>query len=783
MIMSDGNVYCKFEEIQQMAIQQWQVPYEGLSKRAVEILQLLAEGLSDQQIADQLYLSLNTVKWYNRQIYSKLGVGSRTQAIASAKDLRLLDNNGIQMPHVSTHNLPVPATPFIGRNREIAEVKQLLGSARLLTLTGVGGMGKTRLALRVASDVREDFADGIYFVDLAPLADYTLVGKAIAGVLGVGGNSSQPLLDTLTRAFAQREILLLMDNFEHVIESAPLVSDLLSACPRLKVLVTSRESLRLTGEQEYPVPPLSLPIADTLSIQTITDSEAGGLFVQRAQMILPRFEVTVDNAQAIAQICTRLDGLPLAIELAAARCKLLTPQALLDRLDSRLDALAGGSRDAPARQQSLRSTIEWSYNLLDEREKILFARLAVFRGGCSLEAIEAVCGQSLAVDVFDSLASLVDKSLVQQKETLQGEPRFVMLETIHEYAWERLEKSSEAELMRGRHAEYFVALAERAKPEPRLAQQKHWWQLLEMEQDNLRAILVWSLGSGDVAQGIRLASTLYLWWSAFGHHVEGRQWTEQLVARLDEAPVEYHTKFLIGAGNIAFFYDLDTAKRRMMQALNIARQLGTKRYTAWSLVFLSYTMLGETEDALAAVEEGLALFREMDYKPGITQALNIMGEIARFGGDDARARRAYEECLVVSQETGETRRIRFMLGNLAFIAQHEGDYQRARDLAEQALQLACEMNNQLEMADSMAALAGAIGMMGQPERAARLLGAWEAALERLGAFPQPADKPEFDRIIADMRVQLDPALFEAAWAEGRALTLEQAVADVMEETL
>jgi non-specific serine/threonine protein kinase len=342
-----------------------------LTAREHEILERLSIGLSDQQIADELFLSPNTIRWYNRQIYSKLGVGSRTQAIACVKDIGLLEKPASKSPPpASRHDLPAQTAPFIGRSREIAEVMQLLRASRLLTLTGTGGTGKTRLALQVANEVVEAFAEGVYFIDLAPLSDHVLVTKAIAGALSVVENSAEPLLDTLKRALARRELLLLIDNFEHVIMAAPLLSELLAACPHLKALVTSRESLRLSGEQEYSVPPLSLPIEDGDSLQSLAESEAGLLFVRRAQMKRQHFEVSNDNAPAIVQICTRLDGLPLAIELAAARCKLLTPQALLERLEgtkdtSPLHALGSGSRDAPPRHRTLRDD-GVSYNLLNE---------------------------------------------------------------------------------------------------------------------------------------------------------------------------------------------------------------------------------------------------------------------------------------------------------------------------------------------------------------------------------------------------------------------------------
>jgi predicted ATPase len=583
---------------------------------------------------------------------------------------------------------------------------------------------------------------------------------------------------------AQRELLLLIDNFEHLIQAAPLVSELLASSPRLKVLATSRQSLRLSGEQEYLVPPLTLPVADAISVQSLTQSEAGALFVQRAQMTQPRFEVSHDNAPAVAHICTRLDGLPLAIELAAARCKLLAPQALLERLEgtgvgSPLHALAGGPRDAPPRHRTLRDALAWSYNLLDEDEKTLFARLAVFRGGRSLEAIEAVCGEGLSIDVFDGLASLVDQSLVQQKEASGGEPRLVLLEMIHEYARERLEASGNAEMMRRRHAEYFVALAERAEPELRMARYGYWCQRFELELDNIRAVLEWTLSGGDVTLGVRLASALGLFWYGQGYHVEGIRWTQRLLERLDETPANYHPAFLISAGRMAWMVDLDAAARLFGRALDVSRDLQDKLQEAWALAFHSYAMHREPAAVMPVAEASLALFREMDHQPGVAQALNIIGELARISGDDERAKRAYEECLAVCQQTGEALRTCYNYVNLAYIAQHEGDHVRALGLVRQAFQLSRDKEDTRDVASFLVTFAGSIAALGQLQRAARLLGASEAALERMGAFHQPTDKPEMDRIIAEVRTQLDDATFQAAWADGRQMTLVQAVDDAL----
>jgi predicted ATPase/DNA-binding CsgD family transcriptional regulator len=766
-----------------------EMPANLLNEREQEIVVRLSAGLSDQQIADELFLSLNTIKWYNRQIYSKLGVKNRTQAIAHMKDLVSpygASSGPISPQPSASYILPAQNPLFIGRVREIAEVKQLLAPSRLLTLTGPGGTGKTQLALHVAAELTNIFADGVYFVDLAPLSHHALVANTIARTLGILENPSEPLKDTLKRGLVQRELLLLIDNFEHVIEEAPLLSELLSATSRLRILVTSREPLHLAGEQEYQVPPLSLPTSEAISASDLIASEAGLLFVRRAQMTLPHFEVSETTAPVIGQICIRLDGLPLAIELAAARSKLFSPSALLEWLAGRaenapLRLLAGVSRDGPPRQRTLRDSIEWSYNLLAEDEKLLLVRMAVFRGGCSLEAIEHVCCEGLSLDVLDGLASLVDKNLVQQKEGSSTEPRFIMLEMVYEYVRERLAASSEEATVKLRYAEYFVELAERAEPQLRLAGYDHWARRFESDLENLHAVLEWSLNCEHVMLGVRLAAALCLFWYGNGYHVEGYHWTLRFLARLDSVPLAYHPRFLLSAGHMAFLRDLDAGRNLFLRMLDSARDLGDRQQIAWALAFLGYTMLGEAQAAIPIVEQSLALFRELNYQPGIAQALNIIGEIARYSGDDDRARTAYEECLSVSKQTGETRRIIYMCQNLTFIALHEGNAERARDVGRQGLHLTLTMNNKLEQAKTLAILAGAIGQLGQAQRATRLLGASESALERFGAFHQLNDKPEIDHIIAAVRAQLNQATFQDAWAEGRALSLEQVVAQALDE--
>ncbi len=759
--------------------------YDTFTERETEVLRLVALGLSNRDIADELVIAVETVRWYTKQIYSKLGVHGRVPALVRAKELGLLDDHALYKPEMvpsthkpSHHNLPATTTPFIGRVHESAEVKRLLRASRLLTLTGVGGVGKTRLALQTALELADDFPDGVYFVDLAPLSAATQVAHAITRALGVFENPGESLPATLRHVLAGREMLLLLDNFEHVVQASSLVSELLAALPSLKMLITSREPLRLSGEQEYLVPPLSLPSAEGASIDQVMASEAGILFVKRAQLVAPRFTISAENAPFVAQICTCLDGLPLAIELAAARCKLLSPQALLKRLDSPLTMLTGGSRDAPLRQRTLRDALEWSYNLLDEDEKTLFARLSAFWGSRSLEAIEAVCAPNLSIDVLDGLASLVDKSLVQQHESPADEPRFTLLETIHEYSSERLEGSGEEETIRRRHAEYFVELAERAEPELRLAQQMRWFRLLEIERENMRVALEWSLSRGNVTLGVRLAGALWHFWWIYGYHVEALYWMERLLPRLSETPEQYHPQFLIGAGNMASLQDSKNGETLLSRGVEIARRLGNHLQLAWALID-GVDMLSQ-DAASASITAGLALFREIDHKPGIAQALNNLGVVARIAGDDDNAKRAYRDCIVLCEQTGDIRLLYTVLHNHAFISQREGEHQEAIAQLRRSLTLCQALGNRSDVAMVMQILAGSLGASGKTERAARLLGAAEITLERLGAIRDPEDQPELDRNIAAVRTQLESAVFEAAWASGRGMSLEQAVALALE---
>ncbi|HLX57787.1 MAG TPA: tetratricopeptide repeat protein, partial [Ktedonobacteraceae bacterium] len=559
----------------------------------------------------------------------------------------------------SPNNLPMQHTPFLGREQELAAVGQLLlrEDVRLVTLTGPGGTGKTRLGVQVAAELSDLFTDGVYFVSLASISDPALVVPTIAETLGMREVGGRPLRDRLAEELQRKQMVLLLDNFEQVVSAAVQVVDLLSPCPRLKVLVTSREALHVRVEREFTVPPFSLPDLNHFpDLAALSHNAAVALFISRAQAVKPEFQVTSANSRALVEICARLDGLPLAIELAAARMKLFSPQALLARLSQRLAVLTSGARDAPVRQQTLRNTIAWSYNLLDPAEQQLFRILSVFVGGCILQAVEAVCSAldvgNAARQVIDSVASLIDKSLLQQTEQEGEESRLGMLETIREYGLESLAASGEMEATRQAHAVYYVALAEKAEPELGGPQQAVWLERLEQELDNLRAALRWSLERGAAGHSseiaLRLAGALRRFWEVRGHWSEGWSFLERALALSKGGTVPVQLKALKAAAHVAYARgDNDRAEVLAAECLARCRELGDATGVA-----LSLRMLGGVarrrynfEAAIPLTEESLALFREVGDKEGIAWALNNLAGLLSMRSEYARAVELAEESL------------------------------------------------------------------------------------------------------------------------------------------
>jgi predicted ATPase/class 3 adenylate cyclase len=685
------------------------------------------------------------------------------------------------------NNLPAQPTPLVGRERELKEVRDLLRTegVRLLTLMGPGGIGKTRLGLQVAAELLDEFEDGVFFVALAPIIDPALVASAIAEPLGVVEAGDQPLEESLKGYLRGKELLLLLDNFEQVLAGAPLVGELLSVCPKLKVLATSRSVLRIYGEQEYPVPPLELPRPGRLPpIDRLSQYEAVRLFIERAKAARPDFSVTDENAPAVAEICARLDGLPLAIELAAARIKLLTPGAMLERLGSRLKLLHGGSRDLPERQRTLRGTIEWSHALLEEGERVLFARLAVFSGGRTLEAIETICDArgDLPVDALEGVSSLLDKSLLRQEEGPEGEPRFVMLETIHEYARERLEASGEAEEVRRLHAAYFLALAEVAEPELSGADQLACLERLEAEHDNMRAALSWSLEK-EPETALRLAVALARFWEKRSYFSEGSSWLEaalRLSDRVEAATTHSATRarLLSEAGTFAFFRtDFEHAIVLHGKALELYRELGDDSGVAFALLCLGAQHMekGDHEQAAPFLEEALALSHRIGDKRNIAGTLHNLAEVERQRGNYERAKALGMESIALLREMEDKWQLGMVVGWLGLLAVWSGDdHDLAERSLEEALALDRELGNWAYGAYCLESFAGLAGARAQGSRAARLWGAAEALRTNIGA-PRPLDaRLLYEPSMAAARAQLGEAAWEAAFAEGMAMSPEEA---------
>src|SRR6266480_7243552 len=567
---------------------------------------------------------------------------------------------------LDTHpnNLPVQLTPFIGRERELEAILHLLHSEdlRLLTLTGPGGAGKTRLGLQVAAELSDFFVEGVFFVNLAPVSDATLVVPTVAETLGIQERADPFLLNRLKEVLRQKQMLLLLDNFEQVVDAGVQIVDLLTACPMLKILVTSREALHVQAEQEFLVPPLELPDPRRLpDLAVLSHNAAIALYLQRAQAVKPDFQLTNANARAIVEICVRLDGLPLAIELAAARMKLLPPQALLARLDQRLAVLTAASRDVPARQQTLRNTIAWSYNLLDAAEQRLFRRLSVFVGGCTLQAVEAVCAAigdgDEAGQALDTVASLVDKSLLQQTEQEGAESRFVMLETIRDYGLERLAMNAEMEATRQAHAAYYLALAEDAEPQLLSNQQVTWLERLDREHENLRAALHWLLEHGEAEQNmemaLRLGTALEQFWVIRGYHSEGRTFLERALAAYQGVATPFQARALGAAGRLALNQgDMDRAEVLLAQHLELCRELGDTAGIALSLQRLAVIawVRNNTTAAYALTEEALTLWREVGDKAYVAWALGWLAYMASQQGEYARGLALCEESLAIYRQ-------------------------------------------------------------------------------------------------------------------------------------
>ena len=806
----------------------------------------MAAGLTQEELAESANLSARAISDLERGIKltprkdtvrllaDALALSPPERAVFEAVARRSAVSSAAQVPAERPHNLPSSLTPLIGRELDLASVATLLRhrDVRLVTLTGPAGVGKTRLGLEVAADLIDLFTDGVFAVSLAPIDDANLVASAIAQALHVQESGSHSLPESLTAHLRDKQMLLLLDNFEQVTPAASLVAELLATCPRLKVLTTSRAPLRLHGEHEFPVPPLALPGGTHPPLEALGQYAAVALFARQARQALPDWHLTVENAPAVVAICWRLDGLPLALELAAARSKLLPPQAMLARLDRRLALLTGGAQDLPVRQQTLRGAIAWSYDLLSADEQALFRRLAVFAGGCTLEAAEVVCGRAgeVGAPLLDALASLVDKNLLRQQEQPGGEPRLVMLETIHEFALERLAESGEVEALRRAHAAYVLALVEQAEPKLTGAGQAAWLDRLEREHDNLRAALRWTRERAELELGLRLAGALWRFWLVRGPLSEGQGFLDELL-RLPES--EGHTvaatvraRALNGAGVLVHRQGGSRRAAELhRQSFMLYRELGDAQGCASALnnlgivatyqaryrqatAYLEESLVlrrqlediggcaatlsnlgmvarcqGDFRCALDRFEQSLALRRQLDDQRGVALALQNLGIVARDQGDCECAVARFEDSLALYKHLGDTWGIATLLTNLGMAAQDQGDCEHAAALYTESLTLYRQAGDTFDVAECLEGLAGVAYARERSERAAWLYAAAAVLRDTIDAPLTPIERGTRDRTVTAVRTTLGEEAFAAAWIAGQASPLEQVIMYALEESV
>jgi non-specific serine/threonine protein kinase len=760
----------------------------ALKPKAVDVLVALVKRAGQLVTKDELFelvwpgliVEENNLQQHIAQLRRVLGAKAIVTVAGRGYRFTLEPKRVVQRGlQVSSTNLPRQLTSFIGRDCELGQAARLLQEARLLTLLGMGGIGKTRLALQVAAGARGAFPDGTYLLDLVPIRDSSFVPTAAAQILGVQEEPGRSLVDSLCECIRDRTLLLILDNCEHLIDAcASLVTSMLRASGRLRIMATSREAFRVAGEQTYQVQPMGVP-EHAAGMEAVSKCDAVKLFVDRARLQMPEFELNDVNARQVAAICQRLDGIPLAIELAAARVRVLPPQRMTVELSHRLQFLVGSARDLPTRQRTLRGAIDWSYDLLTRDEQKMFRQLAVFAGGCTVEAVGTVCNAENNLDVIDTLESLVGKSLVNQTEVL-GAPRFVMLETIREYAGDRLNDSKEGKAVLARHLAFYLALAEEARLGLISGQQREWLQQLDLERENL---LLAHRSCDEVpdgaAMGLRLVFAIRMYWGSRGLLELGKRVTLEALARAGaRARNVERCRALFSAGQIECFMGQYTEGRtHLEESLGIADEVRDEDQRASITTTLALAALGEGDHIAAKsyFEKAINLSRKSGNKRELASSLNGLAQLNRMKGEFDVADRLYQQALALMREFGDCQNSAFIQLNLAIVAIGRKSEVSARESLQDVLAISVEMQSKPIGQCGLDVCAALAALCGEWKQAARFFGAVDAQMAETGYHRDPADEAFVAPVITEARKALGARTFDRTKSEGRALSYDDAI--------
>ena len=782
---------------------------------------LLAEpGASLQKYSLMLHVSVATYVRYR---------SSLAKTLVTVLNAHLLDKQPVvDQTHVKLihpNNLPYQPMPLIGRERELETIQRVIlrDGVNLFTITGPGGIGKTRLALQAASELLDDFEDGVFFVSLASITDADLVPATILQTLGFATGENQPAVDLLKSQLQNKQILLVIDNFEQVMPASPLLNELLKAAPGLKILVTSQAVLHVYGEYEFNVPPLAVPDINNLpELEILAQSPAVALFINRAEAVKVNFSLTPENASVIAEICAQLDGIPLALELAAARIKLFSPQALLRELSHRLNLLTHKSPDRPQRHQTVRNAVAWSFQLLALDERALFSQLGVFVGGCTLSAVESICmtGENKSdSSLLEGLASLVDKSMLQHELRSNGEPRFMLLETLREYALEQLDIAGQLSQVRRRHASFFLEFVESIEPGPQKPNLSAWMKELEEEHDNLRTALQWALENDEIEHALRIAGAVWRFWQIHGHVEEGSKWMSAILEHAEKQPSTARAKALWGAGWLgmvlghlaksrAYFEegaaiaralsdehylglslhgqgavaraqgDFDRSRAAFEESLPFFKRLEDTENVAWTFEHLGVTAIeqGDFAQAGAYLSQGLSLFRALDQRWPCAEALTFLGHAALQQADYALAQKQYEDALSIYEEMEDKLNIATINSYIGATLFGRGDYVKSVSLYKENLLLSHELKDHWGLAWGMERLAEAAEKLGKPEQAVRLWAAADSLRRVSGVLWHPGFHSYYTgQRFASLKALLGQDRWDQLWLEGQGMSSERVV--------